>query len=1029
MGWRLRAKYELQEKDNVLQFAALSFDVAAEELFPTWLSGATVVLRPERILTSFADFHQFIEALNISVLNLPAAYWQAWVSELERTATAVPATVRLVVTGSEKVATDTLVRWQQLAPADVRWLNAYGPTEATITSTIYEPDGAVETVSTAVPIGTPIDNLQAYLLDKQMQPVPVGVAGELYLGGMGLARGYLNRPDLTNEKFIPNPFVTDAEARLYKTGDLGRYLADGNIEFLGRADHQVKIRGFRIELGEIEAALLAQDGIAAGVVAVWTDGDGNGRLVAYIITTTPIDETDLQTNLKTQLPEYMVPAYIVTLDALPMTPSGKIDRQALPPPGITQESNKPTVALAETETEMNLVRIWEEILNVQPIGIEDNYFDLGGHSLLAMRMVAHIREALGVAVTVADIFTTLTIAQLAQKIDAERDVPFIDLAGQLTDIERDDSVVHLSSDSHGYPLAPAQLGLWFIDRLDPGKPFYNISMAVRLKGSLDVAILQESLETMVQRHEALRTVFASNDGNPVQIVRPVVVPIVVHDLSALAAEAAEAEMLQLLEADAKRPFALEVGPLFRVHLMKLHDVEHVLYVNMHHIISDGWSMDLFLQELSTIYQALSAGEAVPLSPLPVQYIEFAQWHNELIVSTEVQAQLDYWQEKLRGAAPVLELPTDHPRPAVQKNEGDIIFFEFNPALTQPLRALSKQAGASMFMTLLAAYKVLLARYAGQTDILVGTPTASRHTTELEKLIGYFINMVVLRSDLSGNPTFQALLAQVRQTAFEAYANDDIPFDRLVGLLHSGRDLSYNALYQVDFSYQSLDEALAFADLDTRLVHHHNGTSKIDLSVELWEEDGRLQGLFEYDTALFERTTIERMIAQFEVLLTAVIADPTTPIENLQILPDAERHMVVAGWNDTAVALPKRPLLHHLFEQQVAATPNGLALVAGEQKLTYAELNGRANQLAHFLKSCGLKTEQFVGLYMERSVDMLVGMLATMKAGGAYVPLDPSYPEERLRTMLTDATGQDFIDPHSTARCYLACCGTYGSFGL
>ena len=576
-----------------------------------------------------------------------------------------------------------------------------------------------------------------------------------------------------------------------KRGDLARYLPDGNIEFLGRIDHQVKIRGFRIELGEIEAVLSLQAGVEECVVDVRTDADGNGRLIAYIIAANAVDETDLQLKLKEQLPNYMVPTYYVTLDAMPMTPSGKIDRKALPTPEFSAESRTKVYTPATTETEAQLVRIWEDLLNVQPIGIEDNYFDLGGHSLLAMRIVAHVRDEMGVEISVGDIFTALTIAQLAQQIDAHQDDAQLDSFMPLNELERGTYAVELTSGLIGYPLSPAQLSLWFIDQLEPGKPFYNIPAAYRLTGALDADVLQKSLHTLMQRHESLRTAFASNDGDPVQIVQAEVdLPFTLLDLSAMDPEAAEVEMLAVVEADAKRPFNLEAAPLFRLQLIKKHDSEHILLINMHHIISDGWSFDIYMQELSAVYQAYLAGEDSPLAALPIQYVEFAQWHNEFVNGDSVQKQLDYWQEKLGGAAPVLELPTDRPRPAVQQNQGDIISFAFDPKLTRPLQEISNRAGASMFMTLMSAFKVLLARYTGQEDILVGTPTANRHTVDLENVIGFFINMVALRSDLSGNPTFLDLLAQVRQTALEAYANEDVPFDRLVGMLRPDRDLSY-----------------------------------------------------------------------------------------------------------------------------------------------------------------------------------------------------------------------------------------------
>ena len=968
--------YGIDNNSKLVQFASISFDISVEEIFCTLISGGTLYLRTDAMLDVF-EFLQRCEEWGITTWSLPTAFWHEIVLALKQSA-AVPSNLNTVLIGGEKVQNERVADWLTIVGNHPRLINSYGPTEATVVATYTDlsnvkvVDGQVD-----VHIGKPWANVQTYVLSKYLQPVPVGVPGELHIGGIQVAQGYRNRPEKTAEVFIDNPYSDEADAKLYKTGDSVRYRPDGNLDFIGRVDFQVKIRGFRVEPGGIATVLNQHTAVQEALILPVSGGPAGKRLIAYAVLEDREAATmaDLHEYLQGRLPDYMVPSGYVILDEFPKTQNGKINRRALPEPSDDEMRGAGTEFVApETETQIKLAEIWTQILGVNQVGLNDNIFELGGHSLLFARIIAYIQETFDIKLSLGAIFNAPTVAKLAAQIDtiqgktetAAIQAPTIEIDraayGVPITIQEGDEAAW---ETVGYPLSHAQMRLWFVDQLEADRAHFNIPSAFRMKGDLDIAILEKSLNDLVARHESLRTIFRANEGNPLQIVRDAVtMAFPLTDLSAKPEAEREEEMLRLVVAESERPFDLRVGPLIRTSLIKMADDEHVLLVNMHHIISDGWSIDVYLGELATIYKAYLAGETPQLEPLPVQYIEFAQWHNEFVEGDKLEQQLTYWEEKLAGAMPVLELPTDHPRPAVAQNEGDLVFFELDPKLTEPLRQLSNQSEASLFMTLMAAYNILLARYTAQEDIIVGTPTANRHVVELEALIGFFVNMVVFRSDLSGNPTFRSLLTQMRRTALDAYANEDVPFEDLVGRLHPNRDLSYNPVYQVDMSFQQSGQlGFDFPGLDVQLVPHHNGTSKIDLSAEIWETDGQLKGYFEFDTALFDRATIERMVGHFETLLHGIVANPESPIELLPILDAAERELVVETWNDTAVSLPENPLMHHVFEQQVAATPDAIALIAGEQKLTYAQLNARANQLAHHLKAIGLETEQFVGLYL------------------------------------------------------------------
>ncbi|MEH2157743.1 condensation domain-containing protein, partial [Nostoc sp.] len=843
-------------------------------------------------------------------------------------------------------------------------------------------------------------------------PLPVGVPGELHIGGAGLARGYLNRSELTQEKFIPNPFdkskVKGQNSKLYKTGDLARYLPDGNIEYLGRIDNQVKIRGFRIELGEIEAALSQHPHVQASCVIAREDAPGDKRLVAYIIPQPQVTPTIsvLRSFLKEKLPEYMVPSAIVILEALPLTPNGKIDRRALPAPEPSSELLDKYVA-PRTPIEEILALIWQQVLKVELVGRHDNFFELGGHSLLATQLVSRIRTSFKVELPLRELFARTTVAELAQSVEQLQQQ---DLKLSAPPILRQVENAELS-------LSYAQQRLWFLDQFESNSSFYNIPFGLRLVGSVNVSALEQSLIEIIFRHEALRTNFVAVDGKPTQIIQ--IAPnwtLLVVDLQDLSLTVQQTAAQELLQQQAIEPFDLAHDALIRATLIVLSPKEQWLSVCMHHVVCDGWSIGVFVQELEALYNAYSQGKTslrdatrsllprrgTPLAPLPIQYADFALWQRQWLVGDVLQSQLSYWQQQLKDAPALLSLPTDRPRPTVQTYHGTHQEFALSVELTNKLTKLSQEQGVTLFMTLLAAYDILLYRYTGVADILVGTPIANRDHTEIEGLIGFFVNTLVMRTDLSLNPSFNELLPRIRETALSAYAHQDLPFEMLVEALQPERDLSYTPLFQVMFVLNNAPiTEIELTGLTVSSLPIESSTAKFDLTLAIENTATGLLGSWEYNTDLFDSSTIERMMVHFVTLLEGIVANPHERISQLPILTASEQQQLLVEWNDTAVDYAFDKCIHQLFEEQVERTPDAVAVVFENQQLIYHELNCRANQLAHYLRSLGVGADALVGICVERSLEMVVGLLGILKAGGAYVPLDPEYPQERLSFMLAD----------------------------
>ncbi|MEW6734140.1 MAG: amino acid adenylation domain-containing protein [Acidobacteriota bacterium] len=819
------------------------------------------------------------------------------------------------------------------------------------------------------------------------------MAGELHIGGINLARGYWNRPELTAERFISNPFSSIPGMRLYKTGDWARYLPDGNIEFLGRIDHQVKIRGFRIELGEIEIILSQHSAVQEAVVIVREDRSGDKRLVAYVVTNQNHSQLTMELSnfLKMKLPDYMIPSAFVVLAALPLTPSGKVNRRALPIPEVIRPELRENFIAARNPIEEMIAAIWARVLGLENIGINDNFFELGGHSLLATQIISRVREAFNLEIPLRSLFESPTVAGLAKRVEQSLGreqnqwtipIPIISRTGEL-------------------PLSFAQQRLWFFSQLESNNSFYNLPGVLRLIGLLNVAALQESINEIVRRHESLRTSFQTINGRPVQVIAPTMdLTLEVIDLTE--SSEAEQEVLRLASDEAQSGFDLSQSPLLRVKLLRLDKEKHALLFTMHHIISDGWSIAILTREISLLYQAYIHGQLSPLPALPIQYADYAYWQREWLQGEVLENQLGYWRKQLADIS-TLQLSTDHPRPPIQSYRGDYQQVRLSRSMTAALDALSRQAGTTLFMTLLAAFNCLLYRYSGQKDIAIGTPIANRNRAEIEELIGFFVNTLVLRTQVSGDITFLSLLKRVREVALAAYANQDLPFEKLVEELQPTRDMSRSPLFQVMMALQNTPMvSLALTDLIIEPYEVEVSVTKFDLTLTMAETTEGLTGIVGYNTDLYESITISRMIAHFENLLTAALDNPQQTISSLPLLSETERHQLLVEWNNTTVEYPYNKCIHQLFEEQVAQTPLAIAVVYEQEQLSYQEINRRANQLAHYLISLGVGPEVLVGICLERSIEMVVAIMGVLKAGGAYLPIDPSYPLERITYILENA---------------------------
>jgi amino acid adenylation domain-containing protein len=982
LGEVQKDRFRLGAQSRVLQFASLSFDASVWEIFSALSAGGSLHMYEQQSLMLGADLIRILKKDQITTVTLPPTV----LAELEEEGLFH---LQTVIAAGEASSAGIVERWAR----GREFFNAYGPTESTVCASM----SGCEAGDGAPTIGQPIANMRLYILDREMNPVPVGVRGELCISGIGVARGYLGRPELTAERFTPDIFVGEGGVRLYRTGDLGRYLPDGRIEFIGRADYQVKVRGYRIELGEIGALLNEHPSVKQSVVVAREDERGGKRLIGYVVGEGEVSEVELKKYLRERAPEYMAPEAILALEEMPLTANGKIDRKRLPMlDGVGREVWREDVG-RRTPVEEIVGGIFEEVLKVDRVGRAENFFEIGGHSLLATRVISRVRTAFGVEIGLGSIFEDPTVGGMARRIEEA-----------LKSGERDEAppLVKVKREGQGgvrLPLSFAQQRLWFLDQLVPNNPFYNIPGAVRLEGELDLAVLERVINEIIRRHEVLRTRFEVEEGEPAQVIDEWEPRRLERaDLTNLPLEEREEEARRIAREDAETGFDLSSGPLLRVRVLKLEEEEHVVLYTMHHIVSDEWSMRILAREVEALYGAFSAGEPSPLPELQIQYADFAVWQWNWFQGEVLERQLRYWGEQLAGLEP-LELPLDHLRPALASYRGASLSFELSEKLTLELQSLSRREGVTLFMTLLACFQTLLARCSGQWDIAVGAPIANRTRMEIEALIGFFANTLVLRTQIEGGMNFRELLGQAREVCLGAYAHQDLPFEKLVGHLQPERNLSRHPLFQVMLVLQDApSRRLESSGPGASDLATSDQTSKFDLTLTVGESADRLDCDINYNSDLFEAETVSRLAERFKTFVKSLVADPQRRLSDLELLPPDERRQILFEWNQTAVTFAQSGCVHQLFKAQATRRPEAVAVAFGDEQVSYGELERRANRLANHLRAGGVGIESRVGVCLNRSVEMVVAVLGVLKAGGAYLPLDPEYPMERLGHMLEDA---------------------------
>jgi amino acid adenylation domain-containing protein len=988
INWEI-ATFHIEAGTRVSQFSHPTFDAFLRDVFVPLCAGGTMCLPAgKETIADASKLVRFLEQQRINLVHCVPSLFRSILSQ--KLASSDLSALSYILLAGESLLPADVKRWVEVYGERIRLVNLYGASETTMVKCFYVVK-ASDKDRQSIPVGQPLGGAKALVLDTKRRVCPPGIVGEIYIQTPFRLPGYYNQPDLTEQAFVPHP-LNGSDGLIYKSGDLGRLLDDGNLEYLGRKDRQVKVRGVRVEIDEIENLLRTHQAVEDVAVTACEDAHGSNYLCAYVVLNEEIAPAVLRELLSGTLPDAMIPSAYVIMERLPRTISGKVDRKSLPAPRQVAADRPRTLVPPRSAVEEILVNIWARILGLEQVGIQDNFFELGGHSLLATQVNSQVRHTLQVELSLGDLLQAPTIAGLAERI------ALIQRPGQQACV-----LPPLQALARGtcFPLSFAQQRLWFIDQFDPESAAYNVQGALRIRGNLDTSALERALQEIVQRHGALRTTFSTRENQPVQCIDSSMrIPLQQEDLSTFPADEQAAEIQKRAREEAQKPFQLARGPLLKVLLLRLSQDVHVLLLIMHHIVFDIWSLGVFHRELAHLYTAFSSNRPAALPDLPVQYTDFTLWQRTWLQGEILADLVTYWKRQLAGAPELLELPADRPRPAIQRFAGAHHSFVVPQPLVKALKALSRQAGCTFFTTLIAAFQTLLTRYTGQTDIVVGTPIANRMRSELEGLIGFFVNTLVVRTDLSGDPPFHELLARVREVTLGAYAHQDMPFEQLVEVLRPSRDLSHTPLFQVAFVLQNTPfPSLDMGDLQVDLLETHHGTSNFDLSLTMMEDSHGLRGTIEYNTDLFDAARMVRLAEHFQLLLQGIATDPYQRISTIPLLPTAELHRLSSVQKRS---YPAHSSVHRLFEAQVERTPDAVALVFEGEMLTYRELNRRANQLAHCLQRLGVGPEVLVAICLERSPEMIVAVLAVLKAGGAYVPLDPSYPAERLAFMLQDS---------------------------
>ncbi|WP_127570963.1 non-ribosomal peptide synthetase, partial [Paenibacillus xylaniclasticus] len=971
MQWQTDHIPVVEGVTRITQFASMSFDVCYQEIFTALLNGARLHIIPEELKKLPKALIEEIVSSKADIVFLPTAYLKFIASMKMLLDQLSLSCVKHLVVAGEQLVIHPLLR-SYLQENGVILHNHYGPSETHVV-TAHAVKGQDAFIPSVPPIGMPIANTSIFILDRNGCPLPDGAIGELCIGGAGLAREYINRPELTDERFVPHPL--SADERIYRTGDLARRLPDGTLEYLGRIDQQVKIRGYRVEPGEIESHLLNIKPISEAVVLALDDVEGGKYLCAYVVAPRKLVPEELRAMLGEKLPAYMIPSFFVQLDRMPLTVNGKVDRRALPLPDRKALREK-TYKAPRSLTERKLADIWKSVLRLEQVGTDDHFFHIGGHSLTAASLSGLISRDLFVQLSIQDIFRHPTLESMAQLVESRT-------IGAFAPIPKADIREH-------YPVSSAQQRIYLSSQLTGGGLSYNMPGALRIEGHFDLEKANEALRTILYRHESLRTAFRIVNGAVVQKIEEEV-PFRIELIEASGEE--EAAILHRFI----RPFNLSKAPLLRVSLVTLETDRYLLLFDMHHIISDGVSLQLLAHEFVELYQGQE------LQALPIQYKDYTQWQQSPSYRQALEPHLDYWMNVFRDGVPLLELPTDYPRQSVNSFQGGQVHFRIDRLLTDGIKKLARKQDVTLYMTLLAAFNVLLFKYTGEQDIVVGSPVAGREHPDVEPLIGVFINTLALRSFPEGSKTFRKFLAEVGERTLEAFEHQAYPFEELVEALQLPRDVSRNPLFNVMLVLQNTKSISVSTDgLSIETMEADPGAVKVDLTLTLTEDADGLQANLTYASDLYKQETAERMADHFVQLLQSVVEEPDRQLKDISIMTKHEQHTVLELFNQTAAAYPAESTVHRLFEEQVERSPDAAAIIFGEERITYAELNARANQVAHKLRSCGVRADSIVGIMTERSVDMMVGIFGILKAGGAYLPLDPAYPVERIRFMLEDS---------------------------
>ncbi|KAF9948753.1 hypothetical protein BGZ72_009364, partial [Mortierella alpina] len=963
--------------DRIAFVANPAFDASTFDVWTALLNGARLVIIDN---DNYLDAHRLAESLDrykVTGILLTSALFHQYAFIIG------PALSKLkyLVCGGEQGLVEAFSEVLQHG-GPVRLINAYGPTENTVIATTYEGTSAVSLLD-RLPIGRPMSNTRVYVLNKKHSPVPMGAVGELYIGGAGVANGYLNRPDLTAERFLADPFSSVPAARMYKSGDLVRYLPDGNLVFMGRNDDQVKIRGFRIELGEIEERLAEHPQVREVAVLAIGESSSDKRLVAYFVSAPDENLTkSLRDHLADVLPEYMIPSAFVRLDALPLTNNGKVDRRALPKPDISSYVTQ-KYAAPQGETERAMAAIWCDLLKIDRVGRNDNFFTLGGHSLLAVRLMNRI-TTLGVQLSLSIIFSSPTLSALAEVVSSTLSQEHL----------LDENIALVSREGY-LEVSLAQQRLWVLAQMEGVSENYHVPVALRLQGDLNQDALEKALNSLFARHEALRTVFVSVKGQPkIRLLSADDgMPFVLHNLQEV--QDKETTVKQFAALEAATSFDLEKGPLVRAQLIKLAEDEHVFLLTQHHIITDGWSLGVMFRELNELYASHYAGAPIRLAPLSIQYPDYAAWQKEWLTGDRLKEQAAYWRETLAGAPVSIELPTDRPRPPRQSHAGAAVPIRLDAQLTRALKIVGQRNGVTLFMTVLAAWSAVLARLSGQEDLVIGTPTANRNHPQVEQMIGFFVNTLALRLDVSGDPTAGQLLERVRKTTIAAQANQDLSFEQVVEIAQPPRRMDQTPLFQVLFAWQNNDVgALQLQDVKATVEETQYATIKFDLELDMTELNDEIFGSLRYSTALYERGTIDRHVGYLDAMLYWMTTDMGHAISEIPILGSTEQELLLQTWNNVNVPYPNDRCVHQLFEDQVERTPGTTAIVHDNRSLTYRSLNRRANRLAFKLVELGIQSGDNVAILLDRSFKLVTAQIAILKVGAAYVPIDVKAPVER-----------------------------------